>query len=64
MDDYNVEMYTIDDLQRILGIGRSKAYQLASSRGFPAIKLNKKILIPKRQFSQWVNKHCGKTFNY
>lgn len=59
-----IVMYTIDDLQRIFGIGRTKAYQLASSSGFPAIKLNKKILVPQKQLMDWINKNCGKKYKY
>lgn len=57
-------LYTIEDLQRIFGIGRTKAYQLASMRGFPSIKLNRKIYIPKEKLESWVLKNTGKSLNY
>ena len=43
IDSIPVQMYTVDDIQNIFMIGRTKAYQLMSSSGFPAIKLNKNL---------------------
>ncbi len=42
------------DLMDILGVGRVKAYQLANSEGFPAIRLGHSIKIPKAAFIDWL----------
>lgn len=64
LDNPEIVLYNINDIQRIFGIGRTKAYQLVSSSGFPSIKLNKKIVVPKPQLLEWIGKNCGKTFHY
>lgn len=57
-------LYTVDDIQHIFKIGRSKAYQLLSSSGFPTIKLNKKLLVEKSKLEEWITKQSGKTYYY
>lgn len=59
-----ITMYTVDDIQKLFMIGRTKAYQLMSSSGFPAIKLNKKLLVEKHKLEEWISKNSGKTYNY
>ncbi len=54
---------TIKDLQSILKIGRDKAYKLASTKGFPSIKIGNTIRIPKEQFDTWVKTYMYSTFN-
>ena len=57
-------MYDVNDIQNIFKIGRSKAYQLLSSSGFPSIKLNKKLLVEKGKLEEWIAKNSGKTYIY
>ena len=57
-------MCDVNDIQSIFKIGRSKAYQLLSSSGFPAIKLNKKLLVEKGKLEEWISKNSGKTYVY
>lgn len=62
--DNEMILYTIEDIQRIFNLGRTRAYQLASMRGFPSIRLNRKIYVPKEKLENWVLKNAGKTINY
>ncbi len=64
VDNTEPILYTVDDIQRIFKIGRSKAYQLLSSKGFPTIKLNKKLLVEKHRLEDWISKNSGKTYIY
>jgi len=64
IDNIGITLYNVDDIQQIFGIGRSKAYQLLSSSGFPAIKLNKKLLVEKGKLEEWISKNSGKTYTY
>ncbi len=64
IDKQEPVLYNVDDIQRIFKIGRSKAYQLLSSRGFPTIKLNKKMLVEKNKLEEWIAKNSGKTYIY
>ena len=49
-------MLNVQMIAGILGISRSKAYELASSDGFPALKLGNRIVVPKDQFVEWVRR--------
>lgn len=64
IDNNNIILYTVDDIQDIFKIGRSKAYQLMSSSGFPAMRLNKKLLVEKSKLEDWISKQSGKTYTY
>lgn len=64
IDNNNIILYTVDDIQAIFKIGRSKAYQLMSSSGFPSMRLNKKLLVEKSKLEDWVSKQSGKTYIY
>lgn len=57
-------VYTIDDIQKILKIGRTNAYQLMSSKDFPSFRLNKKWLVSKEKLDDWINKYSGTVYNY
>lgn len=64
VDNADIKLYTVDDIQNIFGIGRSKAYQLLSSNGFPSIRLNRKLLVEKSKLEDWIAKNSGKTYIY
>ena len=46
----------VSDLQQALGIGRAQAYELVNRADFPAIRLGRKILIPRDAFLRWLDK--------
>ena len=50
----DVIIYTIKDIQRILGIGKNNAYKLLQLPSFPFIKIGKRYLIPKDDFEKWI----------
>ena len=60
----DIILYTVNDIQSIFGIGRTKAYMLMSSDGFPSIRLNKKLLVEKGKLAKWIDKNSGKTYIY
>jgi predicted DNA-binding transcriptional regulator AlpA len=47
------EVITIQEVQKILRIGRSQAYELAKRKGFPKLPIDKPIRVPKREFLKW-----------
>lgn len=49
------DILSVKDLQQILGIGQNKAYELAHSEAFPAIRVGALIRIPKPSFIEWLN---------
>ena len=50
------EYYCVADIQRLLGIGRSTAYSLIASDGFPHITVGNRIIIPVNRFNEWMDK--------
>lgn len=46
---------TVMDIARFLGVGRSTAYKLVHSEGFPAVRLPgcKRLIVPKKLFLDW-----------
>ena len=53
-------MLNVQMIADVLGISRSKAYELVSSAGFPALKLGNRIIVPREQFVDWVRKSTSK----
>ena len=47
--------YSVDEMSKLLGISRPKAYELANQKDFPTIRIGKRILIPAERFHQWLN---------
>lgn len=56
--------YTVDEIGKIFKMGKTTAYRLVSSSGFPQIKLNKKILIPKKDLDKWVSQNLNKEYSF
>lgn len=44
------------DVANILGISRAKAYQLFHRLDFPTLKLDKRLLVRREQFFQWLDR--------
>ena len=42
-----------------LGVGRATAYELMNKKGFPAIRVGSRIVVPKEKFRQWVERQTG-----
>lgn len=57
-------LYTVDDIQEIFKIGRSNAYKLLVSDGFPSIRLNKKLFVERKKLEEWIAKQSGKQYLY
>ena len=62
-EDYNMEpnqkiTLTVEDIAHILEIGKSKAYELVKTPGFPLLKIGRQIRIPTHAFYTWINKQC------
>ena len=51
------QVYTVEDLQTVLQIGRSTAYELVNRKGFPVLRLGKRILVPAAELTEWLKKN-------
>ena len=45
-----------DDVAQVLGISRANAYTLMHSKGFPTIKIGKRMTVPKDKLIEWIDK--------
>lgn len=50
---------TVEEVADILGICKANAYSLCHNRGFPAIKVGKRFIIPKPAFVLWMSNPKG-----
>ncbi len=46
---------TAPEVGEVLGISRAGAYELVRSKGFPHIKIGKRILVPRDKFLAWID---------
>ena len=53
-------MLSVLEMAAALGISRAGAYELARTKGFPALKIGSRIVIPKDRLQEWVNQTVGK----
>lgn len=63
MDQNNYNMFaeypdivTVYDMQKMLGIGRNKAYELVNSNKISCIHIGRKIYIPKIRIIEFILK--------
>lgn len=49
-------MLNANQLAGILGISRAGAYELMHSKGFPTLRIGKRMMVPKEQLARWVDR--------
>ena len=47
--------YTVEEIARILGIGRTSAYILVNEGHFKIVRIGNAIRISKRSFDEWLD---------
>lgn len=47
-------VYTVPEVAALLGINLPKAYELARQEGFPAIRIGRRIVVPKAGLERWI----------
>ena len=50
------EFISLNELQEILGIGRTKAYDLVTSGDLPAVRIGRSIRISKQDLTDWLER--------
>lgn len=58
----NINFFTVEEIADILKIGKTKAYQLMRTDGFPAIKLQRTYRVSEQDFMKWANDYKGKEY--
>ena len=48
-----------EDVSQVLGISRANAYALINSKGFPTLKIGKRMTVPKDKLMEWMEKQLA-----
>jgi excisionase family DNA binding protein len=51
---------TLQNVQNILGLSRTKVYELAHTEGFPIVLFGRSIRVPKAALFAWLAMQTGK----
>ena len=51
---YSETFLTVEEVQRLLGIGRTAVYRLCHSDGLETVRVGRAIRIPESSFRAWV----------
>lgn len=51
---------SVAELAKLLGISKVKAYEVVSTKGFPALEIGRRIIIPVRQLNKWLEDNAGR----
>lgn len=43
------------EVAAVLRISKSKVYELAQSESFPAIRIGKRVVVPRDKLVEWIN---------
>ena len=46
-----------ETVAKVLGVAPSTAYELMHEADFPTLKIGNRIVVPKEQFTVWVQRH-------
>lgn len=49
--------YTVQEIMKILGIGKNAAYQLVEQKKFKSVRIGSSIRISKESFDKWLNEN-------
>ena len=56
----DIGMYSVDDIQKIMGCSRKKVYLIINSSTFPKIKIGRQFFVPKFEFQKWIQRNLYK----
>lgn len=48
-----------ETVAKALGVSPSSGYELMHEKGFPALKIGNRIVVPKEKFIAWVEQNTG-----
>lgn len=52
-------VYDVPEIAVLLNINRITAYQLAKKEGFPAVRIGRRIIVPKQAFHRWLDRQVA-----
>ncbi len=51
---------TVPEISKILRVNMTAAYALAKAKGFPSLKIGKRIIVPRDAFLDWLEREAWK----
>jgi excisionase family DNA binding protein len=45
---------TVAEVARRLGVSKATVYELVWTRGIPAVRIGRRVLIPRKRFARWL----------
>lgn len=54
-NDYDKRIYTVEEIQDILGVSKTSAYNLVKSNVFHSVKIGDHYRISKKSFDKWLD---------
>jgi excisionase family DNA binding protein len=58
----NKKLITVKEFAKEYGIGTNKAYEMVNSKGFPVVKLGRKLLVIKDKVDEFLYNNVGNSF--
>ncbi|GCE06154.1 helix-turn-helix domain-containing protein [Dictyobacter aurantiacus] len=56
-----LRLLTIPEVMKILGLGRTKVYDLINSHGLPAVKVDGATRVPLAKLQEWIEQLSSKS---
>ena len=50
---------SVEEAGKLLGVSRQVAYQLIHRPDFPTIQIGRRVLIPKKQLEEWMDRQVN-----
>lgn len=51
------KLLTVSEIAAHLRISKKQAYRIVESKGFPSIRIGRRILIPEEKYKAWIDHH-------
>lgn len=48
-----------ETVAKLLGISISSSYELMHEKGFPALRIGSRFIVPKEKFKEWIEEKTG-----
>ncbi len=46
-------------IAKVLGVSPSSGYELMHKKDFPVLRVGNRMVVPKEEFIEWVERHAG-----
>jgi excisionase family DNA binding protein len=52
--------YTVPEIAQLMGLNVITAYELAKRKDFPAVRIGRRIIVPREAFYRWLDGQAAK----